>query len=107
MIGDQNIKINLIMKDKEAYVFGLLFLDDGATISQIILINNLVSGEDLPVTVLELVDCQVHLAGGIKKDRSFICCIFLENMVVIDPDKSLTDIIRFMDLHMYNLLVNF
>ena len=45
------------------------FQGDGTTISRIPLLNILVSGKNLPVAILEIVDCQGHLAdGGTKND---------------------------------------
>ena len=55
----------------------------------------MVSGENIPVSVLELVDCQVHLTDGGEKDGIFICTIFLEHIRKIDPHKSITDIVMF------------
>ena len=46
------------MIKKEAEIFPLLFLGDGATISRCPLLNILDSGENIPVSVLEIVDCQ-------------------------------------------------
>ena len=40
---------------------------------------------NIPVAVLELVDCQGHLADGGKKKRIFICDRFLEQIKIIDP----------------------
>ena len=62
VIHDQNMKRKLSLIKKESEIFGLLFLGNGATISRIPLLNILVSGKNLPVAVLELVDCQGHLA---------------------------------------------
>ena len=61
------------MIKKEAEIFGLLFLGDGATISRYTLLNILASAKNIPVAVLEIVECQGHLAQGNKKDASFIC----------------------------------
>ena len=80
VIHNQNIKRNLSLIKKESDIFGLLFLVDGVTISRIPLLEILVSGKDLPVAVLELVDCQVHLADCGKKDGSFICNIFPDHI---------------------------
>ena len=55
------------MIKKEADIFGLLFLGDGATISKCPLLNILASAKNIPVAVLEIVDCQGHLARGNKK----------------------------------------
>ena len=57
VVHDHNMERNLSLIEKEFDIFGLLFLGDGATISRIPLLNILVSGKNLPVAVLELVDC--------------------------------------------------
>ena len=51
--------------------------------------------KNIPVAVLEIVDCQGHLARGNKKDTLFICNQFLKHMKEIDPRKNLTDLIMF------------
>ena len=76
---------NLSLIEKESDIFGLLFLGDGATISRVPLLNILVSGKNLPVAVLELVDCQGHLADSGTKNASFICNIFLDHFERIEP----------------------
>ena len=50
------------MIKKEADIFGLLFFGDGATISKCPLLNIMASAKNIPVAVLEIVDCQGHLA---------------------------------------------
>ena len=57
----------------EAEIFGLLFLGDGATISRFPLLNILAYAKNIPVAVLEIVDCHGHLADDNKKDGTFIC----------------------------------
>ena len=79
VINDQNMERNLSLIKKESDIFGLLFLGDGATISRVPLLNILVSGKNLPVAVLELVDGQVHLADVGEKNRTFTCNIFLDH----------------------------
>ena len=61
-IHEQNMERNLAMIKKEAEIFGLLFLGDGATISICTFLNTLVSEKNIPVAVLEIVYCQGHLA---------------------------------------------
>ena len=61
------------MIKKEAEIFGSLFLGDGATISRCPLLNILASAKNIPVAVLDIVNCQVHLADGNKKHGKFIC----------------------------------
>ena len=67
------MKSNLAMIKKEADIFGLLFLGDGATFLLCPLLNILASAKNIPVAVLGNVDCHVHLADGNKKDGTFIC----------------------------------
>ena len=74
---------------------GILFLGDGATISRISLLNILVSGKNHPVAVLQLVDCQGHLADVGEKYGSFICTIFLYHIWKIDPHMSIIDVVMF------------
>ena len=64
------------MIKKEADIFGLLFLGDCATISRCPLLNKLASVKNIPVDVLEIVDCQGHITKGNKKDATFICNLF-------------------------------
>ena len=68
------------MIKKESDIYGFLFLGDGATISRYPLLNIMASAKKIPVTVLEIVDCQGHLADGNKKDGTFICNRFLNHM---------------------------
>ena len=73
VIHDQNMDRNLSLIEKESEIFGLLFIGNGATISRVPLLNILVSGKNLPMAVLELIDCQGHLADGGIKNGTFIC----------------------------------
>ena len=86
VIHKQNTKRNLAIIKKEARIFRLLFLVDGATISGCPLLNIMDYGKKIPVSVLEIVDCQVHLADGNKKYGKFICNQF--HMKEIDPTNS-------------------
>ena len=65
------MKCNLAMINKEGEIFGLLFLGDGDKISRCPLLNILDSAKNVTVAVLEIVDCQGHLAYG-KKKGTFI-----------------------------------
>ena len=86
---------NLSLIKKESNIFRLLFLGDGANISIILILNILVSGGNLPVSLLELVDCQVQLRYCGEKDGTFICNICFEQIRKIDPHKSITDVVMF------------
>ena len=57
--------------------------------------NILVSVKNHPVAVLELVDCQGELVDGGKKDRTFICNIFLNHIRKIDLHKTITYVVMF------------
>ena len=61
------MKSNLEIIKKEAEIFGLLFLDDGATILRCPLLNILDYVKSIPVAILEIVYCQGRLADGNKK----------------------------------------
>ena len=95
IIHDQNMESNLSLIEKESDIFGLLFLGDGATISRVPLLNILVSGKNLPVALLELVDYQGYSADGGTKNASFICNRFLDHFKIIYPHKSIIDVIMF------------
>ena len=58
------MKSNLAMIKKEAEIIGLSFLGYVATILRFPLLNILAYDKNIPVDVLEIVDCQVHLAYG-------------------------------------------
>ena len=48
--------------------------------------------ENVPVAVLERVDCQGHLEDCGEKDGTFICNIFLEYIKKINRHKLITDV---------------
>ena len=83
------------MIKKEAYVLGLLFLSGCANIYRTPLLNILVLGNNIPVHVLEIVGLQGQLEYDGGKDVTFICTIFLERIIKIDPSKSTTDVVMF------------
>ena len=58
------------MIKKESDISELLFLGDGATIYRFTLLEILVSVKNLPVAVLELVECQGHLEDGGKNIKT-------------------------------------
>ena len=86
---------NLVLIKKVSDIFGLLFLFGGAIISKITLLKILVSGKYLPVALLELVNCQGHLAYGGGKNGTFICTKFIEKIKQIDPHRSIMDVVMF------------
>ena len=60
------MKSNLPITKKQAEIFGLLFLVDGATISISLLLNILDLRVNIPDYFLYIVNCRVHLADGGK-----------------------------------------
>ena len=67
VIHYQKIERSSSLIEKESDIFGLLFLGDGATISRVPLLNILVSGNNLQVAALELVDCHYQMVGEIME----------------------------------------
>ena len=61
------MKKNLAMIKKESEISGLLSLGDGAIFSRCPLLNILSYAKNIPVAVLELVDCQGRLADDNKE----------------------------------------
>ena len=80
---------------KNALTFGLVFLDDGATIKRMPLINCMAMCGDTPPTVLSINDCTEHLAKGGKKDAPYIASLFYVHVEVLDASKTCTDIFFF------------
>ena len=83
------------MIQKEAEIFGLLFLGDGAKISRCPLLNILASANNITVSVLKIVDYKGHLADGNKNRWKIHLLSFLNHMREIDPGKKLIDIVMF------------
>ena len=84
------MKRNLDTIKKGADIFGLLFLGDGATISEPPFLNIMASGENTPVSVLEIGYCQGHLGDGGKKIGSLICHKCLDHTKEVDTANKLT-----------------
>ena len=88
-----NNLLGIIRYQKESDIFGLLFIGDVVTNSRNPLLDIMVSGKNISLSVIELVDCQWYLGDCEIKHGTFICCIFIEYMKSIDPDKSITDVV--------------
>jgi hypothetical protein len=61
---------------KFAKVFRLAFLDDGATIHQMALMNILAMSGAFPPMTISIQDCTKHMVEGGKKDASYIADLF-------------------------------
>ena len=80
---------------KEAPIFGLSWLSDGATIARMPLINILGMCADIPPTCVAIHDCSEHIAGGGKKDAPFIAGLMKGIVEQYDPDAYFTDLFFF------------
>ena len=71
-----------------ADIWGLRFQGDGAKIKDTAIINILVGGFNLPVSVKIILECTGHITGGHKKDAKFVAEIFFDPMNDLDPEKT-------------------
>ena len=53
-------------------------MSDGATISCMPLVNNLVMRANVPPTVVDIHDCTDHMAAGGKKDAQYLAGVMEE-----------------------------
>ena len=77
-------------------IYQLHFQDDGATIKDTPLLNILVGGVYLPVSVQNIVDFTGHITCGHKKDAKCFAESFFDTTDDLDPQKKLVD------LHMFD-----
>jgi len=85
-------KTNLL---KEAAVFGIVIMGDGATIYRMPLLNILAMSGTTPPLKIGILDCTTHMASGEKKDATYIADIFAEKVEEYDPNHQLTDVLYF------------
>ena len=86
-----------IMKD--APIFGLSWLSDGATISRIPFINTLEMCANVPPTCVAINDCSDHIAFGGKNDTPYIASLTEDTVLTYDPTKRHTVIFFFNGTH--------
>ena len=79
----------------EADVFGLVFLGDLATIKGRTLIKIIASLFNVPVAVLGVKDCSIHLAQGGNKDATFISEAFKPDLGQYNEKKSCANLVFF------------
>ena len=80
---------------KQALLFGLTILGDGATIGRTPLTNVLGLSADTPPTVVAIDDASDHMASGGKKNAEYMAQVFAERVELYDPDKLFTDLFLF------------
>ena len=89
---DATKEVNKTTLMRAASTWGLSFMGDGATVSRMPLINVLGMCGDSPPIVVAVNDCTEHMAGGGKKDATYISKVFEETVVNYDPLKVHTDL---------------
>ena len=80
---------------KEARVFGLAFLGDGATIKRMPLMNVLAMTATVSPMTIAIQDCSSHMEEGGKKDAVYVASLFEEKVGEFDPQNQLTDVFFF------------
>ena len=85
--------LNLVLKD--AHIFGLTWMSDGATIARMPLVNTLVMCSDVPPTVVDIHDCTEHMSVGGKKDAEYLAGVMEVEIEKYDPKRAHTDLFYF------------
>ncbi|KAL3772048.1 hypothetical protein ACHAWU_008070 [Discostella pseudostelligera] len=80
---------------KDASVFGLAFLGDGATIKRMPLMNILGMCAGTPPLTLSIQDCTDHMEEGVKKNAAYIAEMFEAKVNEYDAGNLLTDVFFF------------
>ena len=80
---------------KEAQVFGLGFMGDGATIKRTPFMNILAMCGGLNPTTISIQDCTNHIQDGGRKDAPYIATLFEQKVLEYDPHNFLTDVFFF------------
>jgi hypothetical protein len=79
---------NKSLLEREADIFGICWLSDGATIAQMPLINVLGMCADTPPVCVAIEDCSGHVSKGGKKDAVYIARLMEKIILPYDPDRS-------------------
>ena len=92
---DSTKAINTQTLLRGAATWGTSWMGDGATVHRMPLVNVLGMSGNSPPVVVAVNDCTEHLAGGGKKDATYIAAIFEEKVKEYDPSKENTDLFFF------------
>ena len=92
---DTTYKSNKEKLLKEARVFGLAFLGDGATIKRMPLMNVLSMTATVSPMTIAIQNCLSHMEEGGKKDAVYVALLFEEKLTKFDPRKQLTNVFFF------------
>ena len=82
---ENHIKNKLEKLLKGAYICGIHFQGDGATIKNTPLLNILDVWIYLPVSVQNILDCTGQITGGHNKDDKFVAESFFDPMNDLNP----------------------
>ena len=86
---------NRIIVGKDADIFGLSWMSDGATIYHMPLVNNLVICADVLPAILDIHDCKDHMAVWGKKYAEYLDGVMEEEMFKFDLERMHTDVFYF------------
>ena len=86
---------NQILLRKDADIFGLPWMIDGATIYHMPLVNNLVICADVLPEILNIHDCKDHMAVWGKKYAEYLDGVMEEEMFKFDLERMHTDVFYF------------
>lgn len=78
-----------------ADLFGGSLSGDGATVNRCPLLNILATSPSNHALVLDIIDCSAHMRAGLKKDALSICRWILPLLAIVDPQKTLIDLVTF------------
>ena len=95
---DLNYKSNKANKDlllKEANIFCLSFIGNGATIKRMPLMNVLAMTATVPPVTVAIQDCTTHMEEGEKKDAVYVVSLFEDKVKELDSKNHLTDVFFF------------
>ena len=88
---EQNVM--LIVKDAE--VFEITWMSDGAIILCMLLVNVLVICGDVPPAVVDIHDCNGHMVQGVKNDAEYLAEFMEDEVKQYDNYKTCTDVFHF------------
>ena len=80
---------------KQALLFGLTILGNGATIDRTPLTNVLGLSADTPPKVVAIDDASDHMVSGGKKNAEYMAQVFAERVELYNPDKLFTNLFLF------------
>ena len=90
-----NIKNQREKLINRADIYGLHFKGDGATIKETPLLNILLGGVHLPLSVQNIVECTGHITSIHNKDAKCVAESFFDTTNGIDPEKKLVNLHTF------------